>query len=64
MKQVGFFSLGGLLIGIRMGLGRGENSLNTFGNMSHPTQHVRKDRSISIGGGIIVLSTNKSNKYI
>ena len=24
-------------IGIRMGLGHGENSLNTFGNMTHPT---------------------------
>ena len=31
-----FFSLGDLFIGIRMGLGPGENSLNTFGNMTHP----------------------------
>ena len=63
MQKVGFFSLGDLFTGIKMRLGLGENSLNNFGNMSHPTQHVPKDRSISIEGGIIV-STNESHKYI
>ena len=35
MQKVGFFSLGDLSTGIKMRLGLGENSLNTFGNMSH-----------------------------
>ena len=42
MQKIGFFLLGESFICIRMGLGLGENLINTFGNTAHPIDSLVK----------------------